>query len=144
MITFDFIQKIHRLVKEVPERRKEYEILYPEAFRKEDVTDDLEFKMEGGTFKTFRLYDGEDCIAEIKPFVQTLRVKGQSDHEVKEKKIRSVSCPVEIGYEIDFRGQQSYGFRIYRYGETQKIIKLDSKTGTILEFDPAAEKNRIK
>ena len=72
MITFDFVKKIHRLLEKFPVRLGEFKILYPEAFKKVDITEDVKFKLSGRSFMTFMLYDGEDYFGEMKPFVQTL------------------------------------------------------------------------
>lgn len=136
MITFDFIQKIHRLVKKLPERLEEYKILYPEAFKKVDITEDVQFKLVGSTFMSFRLYDRDFYFAELKPFVQTLQVYNSRRDDPEERKVRSINFPVEAGYEVEFNGGGSYGFRIYRYGQDRDVVKL--------EFDSTAEKDRIK
>lgn len=137
MITFDFIKKIHTLVDKFPERLEEYKILYPEAFKKVDITDGVKFKLiTSGAFNTFRLYDGDCYFAEMKPFIQELRVQDQRATEPKEKKIRSVYFPVDPGYEVEFKGGGSYGFRVWRYGEKRDVVNL--------EFRPEVEANRIK
>lgn len=136
MITFDFIQKIHKLLEKFPERREELRILYPEAFKKVDITDDIKIRLYGGTWKVFHFYDGEERIAEMQPFVQTLQVVSGSDSEAREKKIQSVRFPSVLGYQVEFNGNRNSGFRIYRYGEKGDIIDL--------ELDSTAEKNRIK
>lgn len=136
MITFDFIQKIHKLLEKFPERREEFKILYPEAFKKVDITDDITIKMYGGTWKVFHFYDGVERIAELKTFVQTLRLQDPKFPEGKEKKVQSFRFPSVLGYQVEFNSNQNSGFRIYRYGEKRDIIDA--------EFDSAAEKNRIK
>jgi len=137
MIAFDFIQKLHALVKKFPERYEEYKMLYPEAFRKVDITDAVKFKLSSsGAFNTFDLYDGNYRFAEMKPCIQTLMVVESRGCEAKEKKIRSLAFPVEAGYEVEFKGGGTYGFRLYRYGEKRDVVDL--------EFDPDSEKNRIK
>jgi len=136
MITFDFLQKIHRLVDKIPERREEFEILYPEAFKKTDITDEVRLNVYGQLFKIWRLYDGDYCFAEMKPFVQTLQVFDSRRDDPKERKVCSLNCPIESGYEIEFKAGGSYGFRIWRYGEKKDVVNL--------EFRPTVEKNRIK
>lgn len=136
MITFDFLKKVHRLVEKFPERLEEFKILYPEAFKKVDITDDIKVKLYGGTWKTFHFYDGEERIAEMKPFVQTLQVFNSRKDDPEEKKMRLINFPAVTGYKVEFNSNQNSGFRIYRYGEKRDIIDL--------EFDSAAEKNRIK
>ena len=136
MITFEFIKKIHKLLEKFPDRRKEYEILYPEAFKKVDITDDIKIKMYGGTWKVFHFYDGVERIAELQPFVQTLQIFNARKDDPEEKKIRSFRFPSVLGYKVEFNCNQNSGFRIYRYGEKRDIIDA--------EFDSAAEKNRIK
>lgn len=144
MITFDFLQKIHRLVEEVPERRKEYEILYPDAFEKTNITEEITSKIYGSGFFVIRLYDGDYCFAELKPFLQEQMLYTGTNTPPKKKTFKGVNVPCNAGYEVEIRPAGSYGFKVWRYGKKEKIIKLDSKTGTILEFVPAAEKNRIK
>jgi len=135
MITFDFIKKIHKLLEKFPERLEEFKILYPEAFKKVDITDGIKVKMYGGSWKVFHFYDGEERIAELKTFVQTLQVVGQRDSEAREKKIQAFRFPSVLGYQVEFNSNQNSGFKIYRYGEKRDIINL--------EFDSAAEKDRI-
>jgi len=136
MITFDFIKKIHKLLEKFPERLEEFKILYPEAFKKVDITDDVSIKMYGVTWKVFHVYDGQERIGEIKPFVQTLQIFNARKDDPEEKKIRSVRFPVVLGYKVEFNGNQNSGFRIYRYGERRDVVNL--------EFRPTVEKNRIK
>lgn len=136
MITFDFLKKIHRLLEKFPERLEEFKILYPEAFVKVDITDGIKIKLYGGTWKVFHFYDGEERIAELKPFVQMFRIVGQRDSEAREKKVQAFRFPSVLGYEVEFNSNQNSGFRIYRYGEKRDVINL--------EFDSAAEKDRIK
>lgn len=136
MITFDFIKKIHKLLEKFPDRLEEFKILYPEAFKKVDITDDITIKMYGGTWKVFHFYDGAERIAEMKPFVQTLQVFNSRKDDPEEKKMRLINFPAVTGYKVEFNSNQNSGFRIYRYGEKRDIVDL--------EFDSAAEKDRIK
>lgn len=135
MITFDFICKLHALVKKFLERLEEYKILYPAAFKKVDITEDVKFQLTGSSYKTVNLYDGANRFGEIRPFVQDVHVTPTAG-EVKTRKIRSVNINVDPGYEFEFNTVQRYGFRIYRFGQGRGVVNL--------EFDPAAEKNRIK
>lgn len=136
MITFKFIQKIHKLVAKFPDRLEEYKILYPEAFKKVDITDGVKFRLTGAMFETFRLYDGDYYFGEMKPYVQTLQIYNPRRDDPEERKVWSLTCPVEAAYEVEVKTGGSYGFRIFRYGEKKDIVNL--------EFDSAAEKDRIK
>ena len=136
MITFDFIKKIHKLLEKFPERLEEFKILYPEAFKKVDITDDIEVKMYGGTWKVFHFYDGEERIAELKPFVQTLQIFNARKDGPEDKKIQSFRFPSVLGYQVELNSNQNSGFRIYRYGEKRDVVNLG--------FGSAAEKDRIK
>jgi len=145
MITFGFIQRLHALVKKFPERYEEYAMLYPEAFKKVDITKDVEFKfyVHGSSFMTLLLFDGKKEFGEMKPFKEKHLIVQQrqlSDlvkkSEIEEKTIHSMAFALIDGYKVEFSSVGQYGFKLYRYGEKRDVVDL--------EFDPAAHKDRIK
>jgi len=136
MITFDFLQKIHRLVNEVPERRKEYEILYPDAFKKTNITEKVTSKIYGSHFFIIRLFDGDYCFAEFNPFLQEEMIYTGTSTPPAKKTFNRVKISCNAGYEVEIRPAGSYGFKVWRYGEEKDVVNL--------EFRPTAEKNRIK
>ena len=144
MITFDFIQKLHALVKKFPERREEYKMLYPEAFKKTLITEGVTFKLYGTSYMTFHLYDGERRFGEFRPhikkghFFTDLEVHRAAEIVMQSKKAAysMIDINVSPGYEVELNTPEYTGFKIYRYGEKKDVVDL--------EFDPDANEIRIK
>lgn len=149
MINFEFVQKLHALVEQFPDRQKEYEILYPDAFAKKDITGSVHFKMIGcGNFKDIEIFYRNRVIGKIRPhqkigyFIQhkSSLADPRLKDTAKETTFNLFKIDVEAGYEAaihqqDYTGKITFtGIRFYRYGDNEAID---------LEFNPNAAKNRI-
>jgi hypothetical protein len=108
-VDWDMIQRIHRMLKECPDKEKEYKALYPEAFKETNITDYVVCRLKGYLQISFI----GTPVGKVW-FQRRYVYLKKNDEEVKTK-IQAWTSEVEPGFYI-CDGIGNEGIKIIKYG----------------------------
>lgn len=122
-IDWDFVQRIHRLLDDLPEKEKEYKILYPEAFQETEISKNVTCSLSGSRWYNLKISFIGKPVGKI--ILNSKKLYFRNTDEAKTS-FRHFDIETEPGFKISCG---SDGIRIWKYGPTKK-----EKEGNDLPF----------